>query len=60
VAEPEENLFHMQLFNGLATRMRAIQEDKMTYDYSEEVVLEAIFVNGVSPRLAVLVECGLE
>jgi hypothetical protein len=50
----------MQLFDGLATGMRVIRGDKMTYHYSEEVVPEAIFANVVSPRLAVLVEGDLE
>jgi hypothetical protein len=31
-----------------------------TYHYSEEVIVEAILMNMVSPRLAVLVERELE
>jgi hypothetical protein len=32
----------------------------MTYHYSEEVIVEAILVNTVAPRLAVLVKRELE
>jgi hypothetical protein len=45
---------------GWQQECRTIREVKRTYHYSEEVVLEAIFVNMVSPRLAVLVKCGLK
>jgi hypothetical protein len=40
--------------------MRNIQDNRTTYHHSEKVVPEAIFVNMVSPRLAVLVEGDLE
>jgi hypothetical protein len=59
-AEPEKNPFHVQLFDGLATRMQNIRDDRTTYHYSEKVVSEAIFANMVSPRLAVLVEGDLK
>jgi hypothetical protein len=58
--EPKQNPFHVQLFDGLATRMRNIQDNRTTYHHSENVVSEAIFVNMVSPRLAVLVEGDFE
>jgi hypothetical protein len=40
--------------------MRNIQDNRTTYHHSEKVVSEAIFVNMVSPGLAVLVEGDLK
>jgi hypothetical protein len=58
--EPKKDPFHVQLFEELSIKCGTFKRMGTTYHYSEEVIAEAILVNMVAPRLAVLVEREFE